>query len=267
MPGYEDRARILEGVEDTIFKLVCDRATPGQWAEWLRVPLEHAAGTGDQHLMDKLLRAGANGRAGWRGCHGKTLLHAGVEGGNENVVATLLRTAGKEVNTMVRVTGYTPLHQAVLDGKETIAKMLLMVRADVNVLGGKADGVLHLAIERGHVELAEMMLLRGADPNVRGHDGSFPMHLAIRRGQNGLIRSLIQTGAKLNTVDAQNMTCLATAVYHERVSTVKVLLAGGADLKFANAMDIGKTVLHLAAEFDKTAAIPVLVKAGADVNR
>ncbi|CAN0293773.1 unnamed protein product, partial [Hapterophycus canaliculatus] len=71
MSGYEHRASILEGAGDTIFKLVCERATPGQWTEWLRAPLEHAAGTGNQDLVDKLLRAGANGSAGWRGCHGE----------------------------------------------------------------------------------------------------------------------------------------------------------------------------------------------------
>lgn len=264
MRGYKYRASILEGSEEIIFKLVCDRATPGQWAEWLRAPLEHAAGTGNHDLVDKLLRAGAHGSAGWRGCGGKTLLDAGVEGGNEKVVATLLRTARNDMNTKALNTGYTPLHRAVLDGKEAIAKMLMMAKANVSIRGRRGDGPLHLAIEGGRVALAEMLLLSGADANLEGIAGSLPINLATSLGQNELVPSLIQAGAKVNRVDGNDETCLAIAMHKERVCTVEVLLAGGADPNFANRA--GMRVLHLAAEVNKTAAIPALVEAGAEVD-
>lgn len=53
-----------------IFSMVCNRATPKQWAEWLRAPLEHAAGTGNADLVDRLLKAGVDGSAEWKGCNG-----------------------------------------------------------------------------------------------------------------------------------------------------------------------------------------------------
>ena len=83
--GFEQRASILQGSEELIVKLVCEGTTPEQWAEWLRAPLEHAAAQANYKLVEKLLKAGANGKAGWRGCLGRTVLDAAAEGGSEKV--------------------------------------------------------------------------------------------------------------------------------------------------------------------------------------
>lgn len=90
MPARPQRA-VLEGEEVDIVKLVSKGATAKQWAEWLRVPLEHAAASGDFDLVEKLLRAGANGGAGWKGCGRRTLLDAAALGGNDDVVSALLQ--------------------------------------------------------------------------------------------------------------------------------------------------------------------------------
>ena len=88
-PFYPERAS-LEGLAGEIFKLVSRRATPEQWSEWLRVPLEHAAADGNADLFNALIGAGANGRAGWRGCEGRTLFDAAAVGGNAEVVSALV---------------------------------------------------------------------------------------------------------------------------------------------------------------------------------
>lgn len=54
----------LQGLEGELLKIVFYGATPEQWAEWLRVPLEHAVARGNLGLVDQLLGAGANGGAG-----------------------------------------------------------------------------------------------------------------------------------------------------------------------------------------------------------
>lgn len=69
-----------------MFKPVCERSTPEQSAEWLRTPLEHATGTADLDLVQKLLKADADGSAGWKACHGKNLLHAAAEGGGGQII-------------------------------------------------------------------------------------------------------------------------------------------------------------------------------------
>ena len=100
MTTYRERAP-LEGFEIEIFKLVSRSATPEQWKEWLRVPLEHAAARGNLDLFNKLLGAGASGSAGWKGCDGRTLLDAAAVGGNADVATALLRAGAQpDVNVV-----------------------------------------------------------------------------------------------------------------------------------------------------------------------
>ena len=45
----------MQGAGDVIFKLVLEsRRQSSEWAEWLRAPLEHAAGTAKYDLVQKL---------------------------------------------------------------------------------------------------------------------------------------------------------------------------------------------------------------------
>ena len=266
MPGYDERASILQGAGDTIFKLVLERSTPEQWAEWLRAPLEHAAGTADYDLVKKLLKAGADGSAGWKGCHGQTLLHAAAEGGDGQVISTLIRAgAGADKNVRAPQNGRTPLHVAVVLGNAAATKALIMTRADVDILDANSDAPLHLAIERGHVGIAQDLLIKGADYAVRGSKGGYPIHLAASRGQDDVVLSLVQSEANLDCLNVHGQTPLAVAMHGDRLSTVEALLAGGADVhsRMGSWRD---TVLHFAAEFNKVASISALVEAGANIE-
>eukprot|EP00752_Nemacystus_decipiens_P002389 g2255.t1 len=267
MPGYEDRASILQGAGDTIFQLVLDRATPEQWAEWLRAPLEHAAGTANYDLVQKLLKAGADGSAGWKGCHGKTLLHAATEGGDGKVMSALMR-AGAEADMEAPASrGRTPLHLAAFRGKQAAAGALTMAGANVNSLDANNDTPLHLAIERGHVGIAKDLLLSGADPGKTGSKGEYPVYLAASRGQDEVVLSLVHKKTNLNYLGSRGntpLTPLAVAVREDRLSVAELLLDGGADANFR--MHCSKTALHTAVEHNKPGAIPALVESGADIE-
>ncbi|CAM9435815.1 unnamed protein product, partial [Scytosiphon promiscuus] len=266
MPRDKDRANILKGSGDMILNLVCKRATPKQWAEWLRTPLEHAAGTGEHDLVAKLLEAGANGSAGRRSPKGTTLLHAAAEGGSEQVVTALIGVSdGGDLNSVTQPVGQTPLHVAAGLGKEAAGRALIMAGADVNIQDANNELPLHLALKRCHTQLAEDLLLGGSDPNARDSTRAYPIHLAARRGQDGVVGALIQKRVDLDGLDANNKTPLSLAVAGAHVSTVKKLLAGGADPNFR--MGAGSTALHWAAgELDRGIAISALVEAGADLE-
>ena len=267
MAGYEDRASILQGAGDMIFKLMLERSTPEQWAEWLSAPLEHAAGTANYELVKKLLNAGADGSAGWKGCHGKTLLHAAAEGGSVQVVNALIKTgAGADINSRTTHNGCTPLHLAVLSRKEAAAKMLIMVGAEVNILNAEKDAPLHLAIKGGLAEVAKDLLLSGADHTAVGSKRNYPLHLAARGGQYEVVQALLHRGANLHCRDSLLRTPLEVAVFEGNVSTVEFLLAEGADVNFRKFFFDNETTLHFAAEHNKAASIPALIEAGADIE-
>eukprot|EP00903_Cladosiphon_okamuranus_P011498 g10829.t1 len=165
MPGYEDRTFILQGAGAMIFNIVCDRSTPEQWAAWRRVPLEHAAGTANVNLVDKLLKAGANGSADWKGCNGQSLLHAAAGGGNEQVVSAYVRAGAKEdMHTKAQSKGRTTLYLAAVGG-------------DVAATKATAGGRLRLAVEIN--DTAEAIGQRQGGPSRRARRGEVKVEVTM----------------------------------------------------------------------------------------
>lgn len=86
----------MDGLEIKTLRLVSRGATPEQWAEWLRVPLEHAAAEGNHGVVDKLPGVGADGSAGWKGCGSQSSLpRCAAVGGSEGVAPALLRAGAQ----------------------------------------------------------------------------------------------------------------------------------------------------------------------------
>lgn len=173
--GKEDRTR-LDGFEIEIFKLVKKKATSDQWKEWLRAPLEHAAASGNMDLFTRLMDAGADGSAGWRGCHGRTLLGAAARGKNEKMVLALLRAGGKDdIDVVFKGDRYrtyctSALYTAAYWGAEAVAKTLLIAGADPTLPDSDGYTPLQVAARGGHPNLIDYLVVAGADPNagVRG---------------------------------------------------------------------------------------------------
>ena len=270
MAGNEDPSSILRGAGDAIFALVCDRSTPQQWVEWLRAPLAHAVGTGSYELVQKLLRAGADGSAGRRVGSGQTLLHDAAQGGNGQVVTALMRAGGArgDMNAKTIIGGHTPLHLAVFGGKEAAAKAMILAGADVNIRNDNNDAPLPLAIEGGHAGIVENLLIGGANHAERGSSGDYPIHLAARRGNGDVVLALVQKGVDVNCRDARGRPPLAVAVIENHVSAVKALLAGGVDDVDYRMGNARSTPLHVAAASGNKAAsiITALVEGGADIE-
>ncbi|CAN0579808.1 unnamed protein product [Ectocarpus sp. 12 AP-2014] len=129
---YPKRA-LLEGSEVEIFKLLSFCATPEQWAEWLRDPLEHAAARGNVGLVERMLEAGTDGGAGWRGCRGRTMLDAAALGGNADVVTKLLGSGcAPDVKVVSVSSRRSALHLAVVCGHEAAARTLMIAGADMH---------------------------------------------------------------------------------------------------------------------------------------
>eukprot|EP00752_Nemacystus_decipiens_P005635 g5099.t1 len=230
-PCRKDRSR-LDGFEVELFQLVRQHATENQWMKWLRVPLEHAAAKGDMDLFTRLLDAGADGSAGSRGCHGRTLLGAAVEGkSTEMVMALLERGATADVHVTFGVKQDSPLHVAAMRGTGDVCDVLILAAgADTNMVNQDKNSPLHLAAEAGNDDALIALLLGGADPGARNKWAKWtPLHLAAAAGHAQCINTLIcSNDVDKDSRDAFSQTPLHLAAQHNRLAAVEKLLAVGA---------------------------------------
>lgn len=263
--GFENRETILQGSEELIFKIVCQSTTAEQWAEWLRPPLEHAAAQANHELVEKLLKAGANGKAGWRGCHGRTLLDAAADGGSERVVSALLDAGSKpDINVTTEGTQSTALHRAARGGHADAARILLMAGANVNSLDVGQCSPLHLAFVKEGEQLACDLLLSGASPGAQDVYGFCPIHYAASQGRDRSVQLMLRKGVDINIRNTRGLTPLHAASIAGRVGAANLLLAAGADAGASDAL--GNSPLHHAAENNKQAIIKALVDAGSNIG-
>lgn len=265
MQRTDDHA-VLRGTEETLFNVVSEGATPEQWCQWLRVPLEHAAALGDLALVNKLLEAGANSSAGWSGCDGRSLLGAAAEGGNADVVsALLLAGAGNDMSVATGTEMRSPLHRAALRGHDLAARELMLAGSSVHVYDIKQQTPLHLAVASGCQQLVENLIICGADPNAKDSEHDTPIHLAAKLGYEKIVRRLLRCkGCEMDARNNRRCTPLILAAQHGNNSTAEALLIAGARV----AVRDGKTEssLDLAAAGGHVDVLKTLIRYGADVN-
>eukprot|EP00752_Nemacystus_decipiens_P017228 g15433.t1 len=296
---YPQRAS-LHGLEVELFKLVSYGATPEQWADWLRVPLEHAVVRGNLDLVNRLLGAGANGKAGWRGCRGRTLVDAAAVGGSGEVVSALVRAgAGADVNTVSVSSGRSALYTATFLGHEACARQLILSGADATfedpvekcvvltkavqdrherlvqdlLIAGANPNLpsqpcsvtpLHVAVERGDAGILSALLLAKADKDARDVDGETPLIRAVKMGHLAIVKTLLEAGADCNIRRADTYSALDLATECGRVPVLRAILGHGVDVNSRDQMGI--SALHSAAITDQADAVHALIEAGADIE-
>ncbi|CAN0533316.1 unnamed protein product, partial [Ectocarpus sp. 8 AP-2014] len=219
----EDRSR-LDGFEVEIFKLVRREATSEQWKEWLRVPLEHAAAKGNLDLFTRLMDAGADGEAGWRGCHGRTLLGAAACGKNEKMVRALLRAGARsDVNVLFGAKRESTLHVAAARGAEKASKAPMIAGADPNLVNLGEFSPLHLATQAGHDRVIGVLLLNGAQVNAKTNAGDTPLHLAASKGAIRCVSLsfFLMGGADKDVIDHEGETPLFKAAGNNHLGAVE----------------------------------------------
>ncbi|CBN73782.1 ankyrin repeat protein [Ectocarpus siliculosus] len=241
MHVYPER-RLFQGMGSEIWKLVSHSATPQQWKEWLRVPLEHAAARGNLNLVNSLLEAGADGSAGWKGCRGRTLIDAAALGGSEPVVSALLRAGAQpDVNVVSVSSKRSSLYTATVCGHKDAARRLITAGADVNF----EDPT-------------------GSILGCLGNGGVTPQIYACGSGHLSVVNTLLTAGADVTIRDVDRHSALDNAVCNGHIDVIGALLRHGADVNACD--DVGCTPLHHAAEEDQVGAIDALIQAGANIE-
>ena len=107
-------------------------------------------------------------------------------------VAAVLLDRGAEVNAKTN-NGWTPLHEAALNGHATVAALLLDRGAEVNAKTNNGWTPLHEAALNGHATVAALLLDRGAEINSKDNNGRTPFQLTRNQEIKNL---LVEAGAE-----------------------------------------------------------------------
>ena len=116
---------------------------------------------------------------------------------------------------------------------------------------------------RQHFGAASLILLLLAGGPALAQSGA-PLADAAEKMDRAKIGDLLKQRADVNAAQADGMTALHWAVYHDDLATTTLLIKAGADAKAANRYAV--TPLSLACTNGNTEIVELLLKAGADPN-
>ena len=173
--------------------------------------------------------------------------------------------------------GYrTPLHIAVLAGREEISLLFMKYSVDLDMRDPEKQTLLHMAAYKGLTEVALTYLRRRwaikALVNARNKDGRAALHIASRHRHPTMVALLLEFGARVDAKDNDNNTPLHLATwlldYRQDTAgiyeTVQLLLEHGATVHVRD--ENGQTPLHLACQYKLFRVVPLLFKFGARVD-
>jgi ankyrin repeat protein len=210
-------------------------------------------------------------------------LSTAIQNGDTEAVRTLLKDPA-EVNA-AEADGTTPLHWAVrADDLETSA---LLLKAGAKPGAANRYGVtpLSLAAVNGNDAIVRLLLDAGADANTTVTQGQTVLMVASRTGNPDAVRALLDKGANVNARETQlGETALMWAASENHAAAAALLIQRGADINARSStitfpkdrfglegvltiLPHGSwTPLMYAGRDGGVDVVPVLVKAGADVN-
>ena len=208
-----------------------------------QTPLHAAAASGHKSMVELLLNHQASVQAVDN--NGDTPLHLAAEHGYRSVVEALLAHSA-EVNAKNSY-GSTPLLMASAHGFKSVVDLLLAHGADINATTSYiytttkafSGTPLCIAATRGDQPLVELLLSKGAQVNAEDKDGRTPLSLAAQNQSEPVVKHLLAAHANPNA--SRLDLPLAEAAFAGDITTLKLLLANGADPNTNSMFDRGVT--------------------------
>ena len=172
---------------------------------------------GNTHLIDQLLRYGADINARWGA--NKTPLSMAILRPVEEInpkMIEFLAKRGADVNEIFDdedETITTPLNIAIAINRPDIVRILLKYGADPNHRDCRERTPLFYSVIMGN-KISRLLLSYGADPNLQDASNRTPLMLAlIDGGSDGdVIKSLLEFGADPNIQDKEGLTALMWSI-------------------------------------------------------
>lgn len=241
-----------------------------------QTPLIWAVNTGDEKVVEYLLKKGANTTASTQTSeedpdHGKSALHYAIENGSPNVL-NLLLSYGADINASVK--GRHPLHLAVIWGEEVIVRLILhRYPTLLNITSATMKTPLHYAITEGQVGIFNYLMDLGADTKQAmwetiGQENKLttPIELAAMSDTFEMLQKFAEKGANMHERYSVNQFHLIhLASINGKTDVVRGLLNDYPEL--LNCKDVlGQTPLIWAAAEGHTELVQLLLDEGADLK-
>jgi len=191
----------------------------------------------------------------------KTPLHEAAIKGDERLVEKLLR-GGADPNAVDRE-GYTPLHWAVGMEHPEVVAILLKHGALTSVRDNEGKTPLHAAAAIGNKRSVGMLLGAGSDVNARDfHEGS-PIQCAafpFFRDREEIMKMLVEHGADVSATATYSSALLCAAIESEKKDLLDLLLTKNPDVNGRRSDGHGSTPLHVAVKKGDKRTIVLLLK-------
>jgi len=157
------------------------------------------------------------------------------------------------------------LRQALLEGHDEIAMMLVKDGASIEATTESEFGLIHLAAEQGRDTFLKFLVDEGIRPDAPTAMARWtPLHFASLNNHREAVSVLCEAGADVNALDGMNRTPLHVAAQAADIIVIGMFLRHGADANFTDLK--GNTPLHYAAERGRAPLVKRLIAATEQVS-
>ncbi|CAH0663908.1 unnamed protein product [Spodoptera exigua] len=203
--------------------------------------------------------------------NGYTPLHQACLNGHREIVRVLLSVGANP--GIVDKKGATPLHLAAFNGDTDVCWMLLAHNPPVNIdqLTSDHETALLIAAQFGFVNVVAQLITRGADVTIKNNNDESALDLAAQYGRLAVVQHLLQVRPQL--VDqyrypaCRNVIFTSTPLHRASKNGRKDVVTALIDAGMdPNVRTHSGTPLHEAARFGKPSVVRILLNKGADLH-
>lgn len=160
----------------------------------------------------------------------RTALHWACSLQHLEVVLNILKPRGKEIeiDDLVDLSGWTPLHITASVGNERIFEILMdhSPKPDIDLKTNQGTTVLHLACLKQKYEIAKLAIERyNCKTRIKDNMGYTPLHRAASVGATRIVELLLKSGVNVNATDKEDWTALQHAEAEGWTDVVNIIKA------------------------------------------